>query len=262
MSGVLERMAKRALGALPSVQPLASPQFATPAVGLRESVPELETDLEIEGPVRSATQEAENLSPEQSARSRRKREKRGPLPTSELSPQPVRAEARTRQTRIRSLNPNSEELTPQPKPEGKLNLSNEPSLNSDPALEMEPGDTSFLPPMEHTARAPGEDANAKTGAPPATEIEEQIVLHKRSEIPVREKEDHPISAARERNRQATLRALPGQAAIPVEQKAEINISIGSIELRAPRVDARPQAPAFRPRVSLDDFLHRKPEGGL
>jgi hypothetical protein len=257
MSGVLERMAKRALGALPSVQPLASPHFATPVVGLRESMPELETDLEIEGPVRFANQKAETLSREQSAG---KREKPGPLPTSELSPQPARAEARTRQTRIQSLNPNSEALTPQPKPEGKLNLSNEPSFYSDPAPEMEPGDASFLPRMEHTARVPGEDANVKTGAPPATEIEEQIVLHKRSEIPVRE--DHPISAGRERNRQPTPRALPGQAAIPVEQKTEINISIGSIELRAPRVDARPQAPPFRPRVSLDDFLHRKPEGGL
>jgi hypothetical protein len=259
MSGVLERMAKRALGALPSVQPLASPQFATPAVGLRESMAELETDLEIEGPVRSATQKTENLSPERSAGSRRKREKPGPLPTPEFSPQPARTEARNRQTRIQSSNRKSEELTPQPGPESRLGLSNEPSLKTP---EIEPGDTSFVPPMEYTARGPGEDANVKTGAPPATEIEERIVLHDRSEIPVRERQDHPISAARERNRQATPRALPGQAAIPVEQKTEINISIGSIEVRAPRVDARPQAPPFRPRVSLDDFLHRKPEGGL
>lgn len=45
-----------------------------------------------------------------------------------------------------------------------------------------------------------------------------------------------------------------------ERGSEIRISIGTIELRAPRAENKPAAPAFRPRVSLDDFLHRKPEG--
>jgi hypothetical protein len=45
-----------------------------------------------------------------------------------------------------------------------------------------------------------------------------------------------------------------------EPKTEIHISIGSIELRAPRTEARPQAAPFRPLVTLEDFLRRKPEG--
>jgi hypothetical protein len=48
--------------------------------------------------------------------------------------------------------------------------------------------------------------------------------------------------------------------VPAEQRTEIHISIGSIELRAPHVESRPQVVPFRPRVSLDDFLGRKPGG--
>jgi hypothetical protein len=46
---------------------------------------------------------------------------------------------------------------------------------------------------------------------------------------------------------------------PAEEKTEIHISIGSIELRAPHVEPRPQAAPFRPRVTLDDFLRRGQE---
>jgi hypothetical protein len=47
-----------------------------------------------------------------------------------------------------------------------------------------------------------------------------------------------------------------------EQRTEIHISIGSIEVRAPRSESKPPAPPFRPRVTLDDFLRRKPEAGV
>jgi len=59
-------------------------------------------------------------------------------------------------------------------------------------------------------------------------------------------------------RNETKASLPDA---PAEQKTEIHISIGSIELRAPRVEARPQAAPFRPRLTLNDFLRRKPEAG-
>jgi hypothetical protein len=58
----------------------------------------------------------------------------------------------------------------------------------------------------------------------------------------------------------SARHLEPAAATP-EQRTEIHISIGSIELRAPRSETKPPAPPFRPRVSLDDFLRRKPEAG-
>jgi hypothetical protein len=49
---------------------------------------------------------------------------------------------------------------------------------------------------------------------------------------------------------------------PAEQQTEIHISIGSIELRAPRTETRPKPAPFRPRVTLDEFLRRKPGNRL
>jgi hypothetical protein len=49
------------------------------------------------------------------------------------------------------------------------------------------------------------------------------------------------------------------SAIDSADHTEIHITIGSVELRAPRVTpAPPKAPAFRPRVTLDEFLKRGP----
>jgi hypothetical protein len=56
-----------------------------------------------------------------------------------------------------------------------------------------------------------------------------------------------------------VRNEAGDAAGAVDsaEHTEIHITIGSVELRAPRVaPAPPKAPAFRPRVTLDEFLKR------
>ncbi len=46
-------------------------------------------------------------------------------------------------------------------------------------------------------------------------------------------------------------------AAAAEEHTEIHITIGSVELRAPRVaPVPPKTPAFRPRVTLDEFLKR------
>jgi hypothetical protein len=46
-------------------------------------------------------------------------------------------------------------------------------------------------------------------------------------------------------------------AFEVGDHTEIHITIGSVELRAPRVaPVPPRSPAFRPRVTLDEFLKR------
>jgi hypothetical protein len=47
-------------------------------------------------------------------------------------------------------------------------------------------------------------------------------------------------------------------AAPAEERTEIHISIGSIELRAPRTEAGPKPVPFKPRVTLDEFLRGKP----
>lgn len=45
-------------------------------------------------------------------------------------------------------------------------------------------------------------------------------------------------------------------AAPVDHLPEVRISIGHIEVRAAQVADRPRSAAFRPRVSLDDYLRR------
>jgi hypothetical protein len=54
---------------------------------------------------------------------------------------------------------------------------------------------------------------------------------------------------------------PTPSAPVEEERTEIHISIGSIELRAPRTEARTPAAPFRPHVTLSEFLRRKPEAG-
>jgi hypothetical protein len=58
---------------------------------------------------------------------------------------------------------------------------------------------------------------------------------------------------------SAVRNEAGDAARAMDsaEHTEIHITIGSVELRAPRVaPAPPKAPAFRPRVTLDEFLKR------
>ncbi|MGA7314744.1 MAG: hypothetical protein WBX22_12315 [Silvibacterium sp.] len=50
-------------------------------------------------------------------------------------------------------------------------------------------------------------------------------------------------------------------AAPAEERTEIHISIGSIELRAPRIEAGPKPAPFKPHVTLDEFLRGKPGAG-
>ena len=60
------------------------------------------------------------------------------------------------------------------------------------------------------------------------------------------------------NMSAARNEMDGAAsAIDEAEHTEIHITIGSVELRAPRVaPVPPKAPPFRPRVTLDEFLKR------
>ncbi len=51
---------------------------------------------------------------------------------------------------------------------------------------------------------------------------------------------------------------PSELHAPAEERTEIHISIGSIELRAPRTESGPKPAPFKPRVTLDEFLRGKP----
>jgi hypothetical protein len=84
---------------------------------------------------------------------------------------------------------------------------------------------------------------------------------------VPEKGPAPALFLKERTRGPKVDSSPeqyGPTAGPVAQNAsgsrapEITISIGHIELRAAHAPQAPRKPAFRPQLSLDEFLNKKP----
>jgi hypothetical protein len=111
-----------------------------------------------------------------------------------------------------------------------------------------------------------EDANAEPMREPREASDIGDALVPKSELAQPELASHSDSPKSSRSvatpplpidRQTTQREpRPAQ---PAEEKTEIHISIGSIELRAPRVEPSPQPAPFRPRVTLDDFLRRGQE---
>lgn len=260
MSGVLERMAKRALGALPTVQPLTAPLYASPARGLRDSIFDLETNLEIEAPAPrrhrpSRTQQTQR-NPELHDHPQNPDSSRMPAP-------PVRGETRRAHGRVEDATPSSDESREEPRTEARKRAETEQVVKSDP-VEPEHSAASFLTSKESSTRVSRMDLDKEPAIDDADAIVSEIEARK-TDLDDRNslaRVDGPLPAPPELARQAMPAPIARrESATPIDQKTEIHISIGSIELRAPRSEAKPVATPFRPRVTLEDFLRRKPEAG-
>lgn len=294
MSGVLDRMAKRALGALPTVEPRSEPLFAqqtagsggaeAPVSGMQEVNAEVESSRG--GGERSSRRTRQTLGEEnQPPNSRSKCEdefsaREAARPT---APTPARANASNGELAIaeppsRTAETYSEDSAPhEDVAEGlvKPKQANAESRTRKINVEAEPETFAVLEQRKASAPIAGERAaNPIRGLAEAGQ--EALLTSTLIERIVEAEESHergegqePLvrssaKAARQRNQpeqRVTARNESKALALdsPAEQKTEIHISIGSIELRAPRVEARPPAAPFRPRVTLDEFLRRKPE---
>jgi hypothetical protein len=231
MSGVLERMAKRALGRLPTVQPLIRSVYATG--------PGSAAEPSNAGFLPAAIEVKTSAAPSP----------RPPVRVSEpAAPPRLRAEqARTPD----HLEQRAEPVPSQTRRQTAQRTRREPPVA--PASEPEAAQTAGDPESmrDITITAPGPPMRADEAA---SIVEEPIpaAIDLPSAALVAQ-----TTASVQRRRVQT--AHPESAA-PAEPKPEIHISIGSIELRAAPAEAKPPAPApFRPRVSLHDFLSRKPE---
>lgn len=80
-----------------------------------------------------------------------------------------------------------------------------------------------------------------------------------SDRPGRRVQAQSAAGPAQRDAGRSPRWLSEDVAASREEKTEVHISIGNIELRAPRAEARPQPAPFRPRITLEEFLQRPPE---
>ena len=302
MSGVLDRMAQRALGTLPAAQPLVTPRYAeSRAEPYGHPAPEmnvgLETIAETEAiaPIRPLVDEARKpfaAVPDIPARQRNEKsdvspEARKPggrftssRPIAKASepgailPQPAHAAA-SQALPIKPLSP----------PEAGRSRDGEVEVRSAQGSMQSRAQTS----MQATNRS-GKARMPKTvphfePLEPRREIAKAAPMREMRETAAEKREAAAIASAPSlkdaSSRHETVRSLESpkssraiaappppiadRRAMPqaerqvAEEKSEVHISIGNIELRAPRPEPRPAAAPFRPRVSLDDFLRRAQE---
>jgi hypothetical protein len=281
MSGVLERMAQRALGALPTVQPLSAPHFAPADRGSYEKplAPNSHHDqlehLEVDAPpsraepartrVRQAAGHWER--PDQEHGTTSQRVAVLPTPAGEKPPariddrelqEPIQPFKRIAEARVADLktismpNPVTKALISQkPTPHGQQvggELHGQPTLRKPAAPIIASEQFAHEMPV-HLSDLPEE--NRTRTLPPKQP--EDLVPDSHTASPVTNRIQQTVGTSHRDRRGAVV--LPSSA----EQKAEIHISIGRIELRAPRPETNPPATPFRPRVTLEEFLRRKPE---
>ncbi len=275
MSGVLDRLAKLAVGALPTVQPLLATKYAARSSELRQNAFEPEAQHEIDAPAAFPRTTARNAP------------QTGVPATARPGHQPDHAAAWSA-TSTGALAPQ------QPRPATTSALVDVPIKQSPPAATLEartrnrqyPAQETEPASSEHAQEPPHEPAERvrshaqlMSAAGPAISREAPSSVSHEAEIS--DPSSHPAAIADELQPAPRLAAErmareiqpspaasrnsakhPESAAAMPEQRTEIHISIGSIEVRAPRSESKPPAPPFRPRVTLDDFLRRKPEAGV
>lgn len=241
MSGVLDRMALRVLGVLPAVEPLVAPGLAPTVDSLADMAVEREAAVALAaGPQRKTP----HLQP-------------GETQDSAVS---TRQEPALSATRLQAARREEWARSPEAQREG----------TGAPVLKQ----AGALPEDSHATFKDADDRERPQSLALKAMADESVLSPIPAAMIVRKstgsEEDADRSANRETAEPATARVtevrgdsgahidLPGA---PGEQRTEIHISIGSIELRAPRPDARPQPVPFRPQVALGEYLRGKPEAG-
>jgi hypothetical protein len=284
MSGLLERMAKRAHGTLDGVQPLIAPKFAPAARAGRDPLAKLPRPLAMraalpgeDGVEREFTEAPMELRQEDVpvAATRRPAARVGKRSGSKL---PIDADERSRDV------PGAEAAAGHPVAESMTDPESR-ELRRGAVAARAPGDVGHGlqravsgPKIEGPVRGAGDSAvaadageDSDAGAAIAQQSDRRTVFadsppptHRRGEA-----DDSTTDWADAQPGRAIAQRAAGAHATRVgdqreriaepEEKAEIHISIGNIELRAARAETRPQPAPFRPRVTLEEFLRRKTE---
>ncbi len=249
MSSVLDRMVQRARGELPAVEPLVAAQWTalTTQLAVAEETREHDTPPQQTQP-RSVTGRV-NVAP-----AVRNSEANGHLQSalhSESRDAGGMKQQTTHETAREDQNRSADGVTG--------------SEEADATSEAEPilGERSLQVLNVHTVTARNIDAeaSAEKAREPAALFSPHVSLPQpqRREAVREVKEDAQQTA---KNAALAIESTPRAAELEMDtaiEHTEIHITIGSIEMRAPRIEAT--APAFRPRVTLDEFLSRRPGAG-
>jgi hypothetical protein len=274
MSGILERMAKRAHGTLAGAEPLLASKFTPAARGERDSLADLPglhamlPQEDIRESVFSPEAREFRQGPWQDdagIAAARKLTSRADVSSQHLpqtastaanSPAEHQTDSGSRGVRRGSAIPatvpsNATRALPrhlsQPNAEGPAKGADEPLVAD--REEHEPGApvTPKADGQAHSAASPtqphrgadqgdGQEANGTGVQPKPPGASRAAAAHASG----------TTGDARQSNAQP-------------EEKTEIHISIGNIELRSARAETRPQPAPFRPRVTLEEFLRRGSE---
>lgn len=237
MSGVLDRMVQRVRGGLPAVEPLVAPQ-RTPLAALPSRV-----DEALQRDATRPSVEMSDIAPM-------------PLPAS----RPGANEGAPTGAQVQGRRPNREKPQLEREPTRHLpnrSVDGEPVVTAGPATAMAqpvPGEPQLHVLEVRTVSAPGTEPE-----PPTAETREPTALLPPARKDLQPQRREPSSEVKSapRTPEPAPHATPGMEV--AAENTEIHITIGSIELRAPHTEAT--APAFRPRVTLDEFLSRKPGAG-
>ncbi len=229
MTGLINRMVQRARGTLPGVEPLIrSHKTAASALGMR--VEQNFAGASPSSPL--ASESKQSPSPTSSSQSTLPADDRVPLVAGTLQSHADDRLGQSEQGLIRAELPHpTEPGSPQP---------SAPRPSRDPIiLEV------------HAVKQALHEAISEQSAI-ASQADDSRSPQDTSSLRPRE-----IAKAQQEPRLTRAQQMDSAAASPLEsatEHTEIHVTIGSIELRAPRAETPRQAAPFKPRVTLDDYL--------
>jgi hypothetical protein len=254
MSSVLERMVRQARAPLSAVEPLFQSRYAPVTAAAQPPQHSLTEIDEAVSEAESSPQALSAVRPTLPPPVPRVSVGEDPARTFNSVPDPAPQDAPS-QPRARDLFPDGQRKSgPSHPSHPPYRLASRPSpepgsAEADPPVSRPVADTPVVPRSQPTPVL----GRAEPALPPPGDSNiapQQQTSHYPTEPASRLPRDRPA---------ASPRLMPHSPWVdaPAATAPDVTISIGHIEVRAPQVAERPRRPAFRPRVSLDDFLNRR-----
>lgn len=251
MSSVLERMVRQARAPLSAVEPLFQSRYA-PVTAVAQppqhSLTEIdEAVTEVENSQQPLSSVQPTLAPPVTPISDREDSSRTFDSVPDRAPRDTPS-----QPRARDASPDDQRKTSPAQAPHQLASRPAPESGSaiaDPPLLRPVAERPIVPRSQPTSIL----ARVESALPPSGDsyvAPQQQTSHYPAEPVYRLPRDRPAVSPR-------LTPHSPWVDAPASTAPDVTVSIGHIEVRAPQVAERPRRPAFRPRVSLDDFLNRR-----